>query len=60
MFLLYSIFLGNKRRFLKKKLQKNPVLDIMLEDKIVLIMCGNIQKEFKHFLPKMKCIKDCE
>jgi hypothetical protein len=32
----------------------------MLEDEMVVIIGGDFQKEYKHSLPKMRGIEDCE
>ena len=55
---IYSISLGAKRKFNIKNKDTGVVTSIDMPDGILIIMGGDMQKEFKHSVPKTKKCKD--
>jgi alkylated DNA repair dioxygenase AlkB len=54
---IYSISLGAKRKFKIKDIKTNATMDFMLDDGTLLMMCGDMQKEFKHSIPRtIQCV----
>lgn len=51
---IYSISLGETRKFKVKNKINNKITDIEMNNGTLIIMGGEIQKEFKHSVPKTK------
>lgn len=51
---IYSISFGEKRNFRIKNIRTSEVKDYVLDNGTLVIMGGNMQKEFKHSVPKSK------
>lgn len=50
---IISISLGATRKFRIRNMQKEIITDIDMKDQTFIIMCGNMQKEFTHEVPKI-------
>lgn len=50
---IISISLGETRKFRIKTKSKQQVMDLDMNDQTYIIMCGNMQKEFMHEVPKI-------
>lgn len=51
---IFSLSFGETRNFKIKNIKNDKVIDYELKDGMLLIMGGDMQKEFKHSVPKSK------